>query len=100
MDHTTETHYSKIILNNSKEVKGDFKRSILTIVPLDSTIKEFKLHGIDTWILEDEYKSLEENNIDINNIRVMAYVEGRYSPYNKEGNNILSADAYQLHIIY
>lgn len=104
MEFTQENHYSQILLQSNMTPSLDYKnlkRSNLTATgkignPIQITFKEKEC-----WILDSELELLKSNFINLDDIEVMVYNEGMYSPFNKKrGTMASSIDGYQIHIIH
>ncbi len=98
-----DNHYSNIILNREVTLnpETDKQVKILMTGEHDQTPIRVIFHGEECWIKQGELDLIrDKNNIDMSSIKVLAYVEGVYSPYNQSGAITSQIDAYEIHIIY
>ena len=102
MEFTKENHYSTFLLNESR--KGldlkNIKRYML-VIGCNNTPIEINFKGNQSWILDNELKTLEQYNLKPEDIKVLSYVEGVCSPFkNKNGCSASAVDGYELHIMF
>jgi hypothetical protein len=98
-----DNHYSNVILNREVKLdpKTDKRAKILMTAEDDQTPMKVIFHGEECWIKKGELDLIKDkNNIDMSAIKVLAYVEGLMSPYQKSGMGGTPIDAYEIHILY
>lgn len=100
IEYIQENHYSNIILNTSKNL-DNLKPPVSYFISgdTDQTPVETILHGKRCWIKQGELDVLVNLGIyDLHQIKVLAYIEGLLSPYQKINSINNAMDGYKIYI--
>lgn len=101
MEYTKETHWSNTILNSNFKVTNNIKRKEFVITGnMNLTPVEVELDNNKYWIRQSELDILKENNLTLNNIKLVTYTEGLISPLINSKNIKSTMDAYKMYIMY
>ena len=102
VEYTSKNHYSKVILdrNDITEIKLKEPIKFLIIGNYSSEPTNIILHGKDCWIKKGELEILKKANINLKDIKVVAYIEGLLSPYFESKTIVTTIDGYELYILY
>jgi hypothetical protein len=101
IEYTSENHYSKVITDRNDITNIKLKEPIKFIFTghYSSEPTNITLHGKDCWIKKGELEILKQANINLEDIKVLAYTEGLIGPYKKCETTATAIDGYEIFIL-